>query len=337
MSKAGKQQERRCWGYWTRGKLDILRAYLKEFTTASKRASERIYLDLFAGGTENVDRRSGEEFAGSAEIALGIDNPPFTQLRFFDKEYAEQLRNSLKNKTRGRDVEIFSEDCNDKIGKALSDLTQYNRAPTFAFIDPNGPDCHWSTLESLARFKNPESRFKTEIWLLFADGMFTRSLLRDGNIDQDEKEKMTRMFGTEDWVYIYEARCNERLDPPDARTEYVNLMQWNIEKQLGYKWTHILQVFNEQHSPLYHLIFATDNEAGNRIMAHLYKKALEEFPRMREEAKELGKIRDKEKLGQKPLPGLGEAGEVGSSGAEIVYVHKPPRDPQQTTWYPRQV
>ncbi len=336
MSKADKQQERRCWGYWTRVKLDVLHAYLDAFTTASKNKSdERIYLDLFAGGTENVDRRSGEEFVGSAEIALEIDNPPFTQLRFIDNEHAEQLQNSLLEQDRERAV-VTSGDCNDKIDEVLSDLSQYNWAPTFAFIDPNGPDCHWATLEALARFKKTKykkAKYKTEIWLLFADGMFTRNLPLDGNINPAEKEKMTRMFGTEDWGHIYKARRDKRLDPPDARTEYVNLMQWNIEKQLRYKWTHILQVFNEQNSPLYHLIFATDNEAGNRIMAHLYKRALEEFPRMREEAKELGKIRDKEKEGQGALFDAREVGEVES--AEIAYAPEPPRDPHQTTWYPR--
>ena len=285
-----------------------------------------------------MDRRSGEEFAGSAEIALETTDAPFTRLRFFEKERAEQLHNSLQNQTRGRDVEIFSGDCNDKIGKALSDLSQYNWAPTFAFIDPNGPDCHWSTLEALARFKKAKHKkatHKTEIWLLFADGMFTRNLPLDGNINPAEKEKMTRMFGTEDWVYIYKARRDKRLDPPNARTEYVNLMQWNIEKRLGYKWTHILQVFNEQNSPLYHLIFATDHEVGNRIMAHLYKEALEEFPIMRKKAKELRKIHNKEKEGQGALFDARETGEVES--AEIAYAPEPPRDPHQTIWYPRQV
>ena len=284
----------RYWGYWTRVKLDVLSAYLNEFTTVSKyKSDERIYLDLFAGGTENVERLSGEEFVGSARIALETNDAPFTRLRFFEKEHAKQLQNSVRVQDRDRDWKIISGDCNDKIDEVLSGLSQYNWAPTFAFIDPNGPDCHWSTLKSLARFK--KAKYKTEIWLLFADGMFTRNLPRDGNIDPTEKEKMTRMFGTEDWIYIYEARCNERLDPSDARTEYVNLMRWRLEKQLGYKCTHFLPVFNEKSSHLYHLIFATDNTVGNDIMTHLYKKARGELPKKQEEAKERRKIHKKEK------------------------------------------
>ena len=323
---------RRYFGYWTRVKLDVLSTYLNEFTTASKNKSdERIYLDLFAGGTENVERLSGEEFVGSARIALETDDAPFTRLRFFEKEHAKQLQNSVRDQDRDRDWKIISGDCNDKIHEVLSALSQYNWAPTFAFIDPNGPDCHWSTLESLARFK--KAKHKTEIWLLFADGMFTRNLPLDGNINPAEKEKMTRMFGTEDWVYIYKARCDKQLKASRARTEYVNLMRWRLEKQLRYTWTHFLPVSNEKNAPLYHLIFATDHKVGNDIMTHLYKKARGEFPKRQGEAKERRKTLNKEKLGQKPLPGLEEAGEVASSGAEIAYVPEPPWDPRETDWY----
>ena len=63
----------RTWGYWTRGKLDILRRYLGAFTTTTKnKASERIYIDAFAGQAENADRLTGEAIDGSARIALSV-------------------------------------------------------------------------------------------------------------------------------------------------------------------------------------------------------------------------------------------------------------------------
>lgn len=45
----------RYWGFWTRGKLDILRRYLDAFTTASKSRDEIIYLDLFGGQPGNLE------------------------------------------------------------------------------------------------------------------------------------------------------------------------------------------------------------------------------------------------------------------------------------------
>jgi hypothetical protein len=60
-------------------------------------------------------------------------------------------------------------------------------------------------------------------------------------------------------------------------------MRWRLESVLGYRWTHTFEVRNERGGPIYHMIFATDNEAGHRIMAHLYNRAASEFPKMRSE------------------------------------------------------
>lgn len=47
--------EARTWGYWTRGKLDLLRRYLDAFTTTTKyKVDERIYIDAFAGQAHTV-------------------------------------------------------------------------------------------------------------------------------------------------------------------------------------------------------------------------------------------------------------------------------------------
>ena len=76
----------RYWGFWTRGKLELLRRYLDAFTTASKGVEERIYLDVFGGQPENRDRLTDELLDGSARIALSTANPTFTRLRFFELE-----------------------------------------------------------------------------------------------------------------------------------------------------------------------------------------------------------------------------------------------------------
>ncbi len=158
-----------------------------------------------------------------------------------------------------------------------------NWAPTFAFIDPNGPDVHWSTIEALAKFKKA-GRTKTEIWLLLAAGMFIRTLPTDGAVREVDAAKLDHMYGTEQWRRIYEARVRGDLQPGDARDEYVNLMRWRLENVLGYQWTHPLEIFNERGHSIYHMVFATDHEVGNRIMTDLYGRAANEFPAMREAA-----------------------------------------------------
>lgn len=275
----------RYWGFWTRGKLDLLRRYLDAFTTASKGQREIIYLDLFGGQPQNRDRLTEEDFDGSARIALAVDDAPFSRLRFFELEpFASGLRAALGADFQGRDFDVVPGDCNETIGAALANLRSMNWAPTFAFVDPNGPDIHWSTVEALSTFKSP-GRTKTEIWLLLAAGMFIRTLRKDGKVRAADAEKLDRMYGTDQWRAIYEARVSGHLEPADAREEYVNLMRWRLQEVLGYRWAHPLEIFNERGGSIYHMIFATDHEVGNRIMTSMYNRAANEFPAMREAAR----------------------------------------------------
>ena len=282
---AGTEERPRFWGFWTRGKLDLLRRYLNAFTTASQKADERIYLDLFGGQPENRDRLTNEVLDGSARIALATTNPPFTRLRFFELDpHAQKLRDVLLSSYPGRDVQVIAGDCNATIRSVLAQLSSVRWAPTFAFVDPNGPDVRWSTLQALAEFKKP-GLSKTEIWLLLAAGMFTRNLRLDGSVRDRDADKLTAMYGVDHWKHIYTGRVDGRLGPREAREEYVNLMRWRLEHVLGYKTTHPLEIFNEQERSIYHMIFATDHSAGDRIMTDLYNKAASEFPAMRRAAR----------------------------------------------------
>jgi three-Cys-motif partner protein len=275
----------RYWGFWTRGKLDLLRRYLNAFTTASKGQPEILYLDLFGGQPTNRDRLTNEDLDGSARIALTTTDAPFSRLRFFELEpFASRLRESLATDFSGRDFEVVSGDCNTTIHGALASLEPFNWAPTFVFVDPNGPDIEWSTLEVIFRFKKPHLT-KPEIWLLLAAGMFIRNLRTDGTVRDEDAETLDRMYGTSQWRAIYEARVSGALQPAAAREEYVNLMRWRLQHVLGYKRTHPLEIFNEQNRSIYHMIFATDHDAGDRIMTDLYNTAADEFPRMRAEAR----------------------------------------------------
>lgn len=225
----------RYWGFWTRGKLDLLRRYLDAFTTASKSQREILYLDLFGGQPKNKERLTEQDFDGSARIALNVVDDRFSRLRFFELEpYASRLRASLESDFPDRDLDIVAGDCNTSITSALETLVDVNWAPTFAFVDPNGPDVHWSTLDALARFKKPD-RAKTEIWLLLAVGMFTRTLRIDGSVRPEDADKVTNLYGTDQWQVIYRARVDGHLTPGEARDEYVNLMRWRLEEVLGYQ------------------------------------------------------------------------------------------------------
>jgi three-Cys-motif partner protein len=322
----------RYWGFWTRGKLELLRRYLDAFTTTTKnKATERIYLDIFGGQPENRDRLTNDLLDGSARIALSIDDPPFTRLRFLEVEpYATRLRSALEEDFPGRDFRVVAGDCNTTIHATLQELAHLNWAPTFAFVDPNGPDTHWSTIEALAAFKRKD-RPRAEIWLLLAAGMFMRNLRTDGSVRHEDSEQLTKMYGTEQWKVIYAARVAGDLTPAEARDEYVNLMRWRLERELGYKWTHPLEVFNEQGLSIYHMIFATDHPLGTKIMTSLYSAALSEFPAMRQAARQQRARLEEEAAGISTLFGE-EFDELAAPlrRGERFYEYTPPTPPYGT-------
>ena len=320
----------RTWGYWTRGKLDVLRQYLDAFTTASKSTSERIYIDAFAGDPENVDRLTGNEIEGSARIALSIDNPPFTHIRLFETEpKAKKLESVLRADFPSRDLKVYSGNCNIRIPEALEELKRINRAPTFAFVDPNGKEAEWRTLEALANFR-PSRLTKAELFLLFAIPMFTRLLKVNGDqVRPQDSAAITAMFGSDDWQHIYNARLEEIIKPRQARIEYLNLMRWRLETVLGYNWTHPLEVRNEFGNIIYYMIFATDHETGDRIIKHLYTKAATEFPAMRQAVRRLRKQKKDKERGVMLLFDDEDLQELRApiKPGEQFYEHEPPEKP----------
>ncbi|MYG99355.1 MAG: three-Cys-motif partner protein TcmP [Acidimicrobiaceae bacterium] len=319
----------RTWGYWTRGKLDVLRDYLDAFTTTTKykAPSERIYLDLFAGETDNRDRITNEEIQSSAQIALSTSNPPFTRLRFFEvKDKARELESSLLAANPGRDIKVYGGDCNEKIVRALAELRAFAWAPTFAFIDPNGLEAKWCTLKRLSKFRT--GKYKTELFLLFSPQMFSRILpTRGRDLRPEDEGTIDAVFGVGSWRHIYDRRLDKSLSGEQAREEYLNLMRWRLEADLGYKWTHPLELKNTRGSSLYFMIFATTNPAGHRIMGDLYDRAARQFPAMQAEARRRIQQIDEESSGIMRLFPDDSGLRATEAFDERLYLHEPPIRP----------
>ena len=108
----------RSWGYWTRAKLQMLKDYLDRFLIASQSQRERVYLDAFAGQGEGRDRLTGEEFLGSARIALEAGHGAgFTKYRYFElnETRARELEQRLQDDYPDRDIKVDPGDSNATI------------------------------------------------------------------------------------------------------------------------------------------------------------------------------------------------------------------------------
>ncbi|MBD3783476.1 MAG: three-Cys-motif partner protein TcmP [Micrococcales bacterium] len=262
----------RGWGPWTVTKLDALSKYLSGFTTASKnRSPVTLYLDLFAGGFESHERGTGRPIEGSPQRALAV-KPELSKLVFceLNEERADALEAEVKLAFPGRDVKVLPGDCNESIPRYLAELVSREEAwrwrPAFAFIDQFSAEIHWTTIQRLAGLRS-ESKYKTELWLYFGESFLVRGLGLTDQADQLKyMQRIDRMYGNRAWREIHEGWKNRLLTGAQRKSELVNLMRWQLEQELGYRYTLPLQVVRDDGNPLYTMIFATDNETGDTIM-----------------------------------------------------------------------
>jgi three-Cys-motif partner protein len=256
-------------------KISIFRDYVEAFVRASSNAFNRVYIDAFAGDTENVLRVTGERFPGSAEIALAVE-PPFTHVALFELPHkAKPLRNLQAKYGSGREVRVYEGNCNELMIAALRGLPI--KAPTFAFIDPDGMEVEWRTIRLLAdhkrQYSESQNKTKVEMWILFSTGGMARMLgsneasARAANLP----EKVARLYGGwGPWERVWKARLTGELDPGEARLAYLLLYMDRLE-ELGYRYL-LARPVHTTRGELYVMVFASDSTAGGNIMQWAQQK-----------------------------------------------------------------
>jgi three-Cys-motif partner protein len=286
----------RSWGFWTRAKLDVLHDYLAAFLAASSgKAPNAVYLDAFAGEGSGIDRLTSEEFDGSPRIAAsavanGDSGYRFSHLRFFELNSARatSIQADLRQHFPDRDIDVVPGDCNVTLPATLSRMPEgLRRSPTFAFLDPFGTELQWPTIDAVADYKR-DLKFKVELWMLFS----AAGLMRIAGSTPDKaavgaEKRLTALFGNRAWEPIVDARRAGAITAADAREAFVNLMRWQLERTLGYQTTHALELKNARGTSIYHMIFATDHPAGDKIITALYAKAADALPEMADDARQL--------------------------------------------------
>lgn len=257
-------------------KISILADYLGQFATASQRAVNRVYIDAFAGDTSNVLWGSGLQFPGSAELALSV-SPAFTHVRLFEKRSARAAAlRALRAAAGSRSVEVVEGDCNVEMAGVLARLPV--QAPTFAFLDPDGMELHWSTIRRIADHKrnyaDEHRKNKVEMWILFSSGGIVLMLGSNRAYAESQgfPEKVARLYGAwGPWQAVWAARLERRITPGDAKQAYLFLYMDRLAA-LGYKHLLVRPIQNSRNE-LYAMVFASDSLAGKSLMQWAQERA----------------------------------------------------------------
>lgn len=292
MTEAGGTREWHAWSVW---KTEILLgSYLPAFASASRGARHRVFIDCFAGATRNVQVGTGREFPGSPRLALSVQ-PPFTHLLLFElPDKAIALERALRAEWPDRAIRVIGEDCNAAIAQGLQWIRSQGTTsagphlgPTLAYLDPDALELEWRTIEHLARWAMTREgnaykrRNRIELLVLFPTGPMRRQLPQPPRPDATEvsKQDIDRLFGGTEWRAIYKAQRDGLIGGEDSWIRYVELYRLKLQS-LGYGYTAAVEVRNTSQVVLYHMIFATGNATGERIMKTVFTKARQILPQM---------------------------------------------------------
>ncbi|MCY4448374.1 MAG: three-Cys-motif partner protein TcmP [Chloroflexi bacterium] len=237
-------------GEWTKDKLKIVSQYLPVYLEATVSAIERVYVDAFAGPGANRVERTGEIIDGSPLIALSAKGNKgargFDRLIFIEKDYglAMELKTEVERRGEGKRASVILGDVNTELPELMRQI--HPKSPTFVFLDTEGIEPSWETIQSLAAWR-------TELLINFPLGM---SINRNA-----DSVKTEAYFGTPEWrEYWNGGRLSRTSGLIRFYLDRLAALGWNEQPDLS------RLVKGDGNKHLYYLLFASKNPAGGRIM-----------------------------------------------------------------------
>jgi three-Cys-motif partner protein len=243
-------------GDWTKDKLRILQLYLAGYLQATTHTRERIYIDAFAGPGLNQIERTGELIHGSPLIALKAkaqNGTRFDHLYFIEND--QEILGELTDQITAQDIdhrcEVIPGDVNQQLPKLMQRINR--QSPTLVFLDTEGIDPRWSTLEAIAPWQ-------VEFFINFPLGMAI-------NRSRPDSIKTQEYFGTPECLPLLESfttgRSRALVDFYKGRLANVGLI---------YSPEHDRLVRTSQNHRLYYLVLASKVEVAKTIMEWVFKQ-----------------------------------------------------------------
>ena len=285
-----KKAKQRFGGDWTQEKFERVRKYLSAYTTIMSHYNFRFaYIDAFAGtGYRTIKKDDGQEelpfpdldsfLDGSARIALRVI-PRFTKYIFVEQNesrFAELQGLKEEFPQLQNDIILVNADANSYIKElCLGYSWKTNRA--VLFLDPFGMEVSWDTIEAIAATR------AIDLWLLFPLGVaVNRMLTKNGQIRVVWRERLNRMFGTEDWYDVfYKTFSQQTLYGEEVVTKKIgdfDLIGEYFVKRLKTVFAGVadnpLPLLNSHNNPLYLLCFASGNTKGAKTAVNIAQDIL---------------------------------------------------------------
>jgi len=284
-------------GNWTEEKLEAFEKYVNAYLTIMNAQKQKyngwpttIYFDGFAGSgqrTSSFDKEENnlfsdylvkeelEVYKGSAERVLSLTQK-FDYYFFVDsdKSSISSLEKIMKEKG------IVNNNCyfvNDDVNNQLNILSNFinDKKAALVLLDPFGMQIDWSSIEKL-------KGKRVDIWILIPSGVIINRFL-DKKGKFLFKNKLESYFGlneNEIKKKFYETEQVEtlfgKIDVTNKTNDSINkIAELYIERLKGI-WNYVseepLKLFNTRNVPIYHFVFASNNQTAYKIAKQIIEK-----------------------------------------------------------------
>ena len=285
-------------GDWTKQKLDAFEKYVRAYLKIMNKQKEKyngwpttIYFDGFAGSGINLpkednlksdplnglelEKEASQYYVGAAERVVSMDLS-FDEYYFVDynKKAIESLKKKLSPSQKGNRVyKYIVKDVNEGINKLSLHLDSKKSA--LVFLDPFGMDIQWNTI-SLLKGK------RVDLWILIPTGVAINRLLdREGELRHlDKLEECLGLSETEIKREFYLEReefnlFNGKIKSLEKISDSISHITKLYIKQLKTIWNFVtdepLVLINSKNVPIYHFVFASNNQTALKIASGIIK------------------------------------------------------------------
>lgn len=240
---------------WTENKARFIAKYIYLFEMITKHGT---YIDGFAG-PQQPDRPE----MWAAKLVLDIEPKWLRHFYFFEKTKAGcDLLKYLEASSAivsDREVEIFPGDFNIELDKLLSSGRIGQKEATFCLLDQRTFECHWTSVEKLARYKTGGSN-KIELFYFLAAWWYRRAVTA-----VKHESLLIEWWGRSDWDKLRSMKLF------DVRDEFVSRFKGELNYRSAMAWP----ISDKNGRDMYYMIHCTDHADAPMLMRRAYEEAVQ--------------------------------------------------------------
>lgn len=235
---------------WTSDKSRLIAEYIHHFLMVTKHG---IYLDLFAGPQHVGDT---ENWSVRRVLERRTTGPAIRHYAVCDKKQGQvqRLQELGQNSSSFR---VYAGDANDCVHRMLKDAPINPKTACFCLIDQRTFECHWATVEAIARYKS--EGYKIEIFYFLAQRWIDRAWA-----STKLKGRLATWWGNNDYEQFRKLRSFNRADKLCER----------FCMELGYAYSKPFSIHEKKDGmrTMYYMIHATDHPEACNLMSRAYRQ-----------------------------------------------------------------